>query len=59
MEHDRGLPDEVIELQRFDEIGVPDQRTIGDGKITQKELLTAAILRKPSSSTEPLRKTEQ
>ena len=27
---DAGLADEVIELQRFDQIGVPDQRAVAD-----------------------------
>src|SRR5205823_1442670 len=35
MEHDRRLPDQIVELERLDQIGVPDHRAIGDREITE------------------------
>src|SRR5215471_5402509 len=35
MEDNRRLADQVVELERLDEVGVPDQRAIGDNDITQ------------------------
>src|ERR1700742_446277 len=34
MKDDRGLPDQVVELERLDEVSVPDQRAVADGEIT-------------------------
>ena len=33
MQDDRRLADQVVELQRLDEIGVPDHRAVGDGEV--------------------------
>jgi hypothetical protein len=35
MERDRRLADQIVELERLDEIGVPDHRTVGDGEVVE------------------------
>jgi len=35
LEHDGGLPDQIVELERLDEIGVPDHRPVGHGEIAE------------------------
>ena len=35
MEHDRRLSDQIVELERLDEIGVPDHRAVGNGEVVE------------------------
>src|SRR5437016_291547 len=36
MEHDHCLAEQIVELERLDEISVPDHRAIGDDEIAQR-----------------------
>jgi len=35
MQYHRRLADQIVELERLDEIGVPDSRTVGDGEVVE------------------------
>jgi hypothetical protein len=32
-DRDHGLADQIVELERLDQIGVPDQRAVGDADV--------------------------
>ena len=36
MEHDRGVAEQIVELERLDEIAVPDHRAVGDREIGER-----------------------
>src|SRR5271167_4348259 len=35
VERDRRLPDQIVELERLEEIGVPDHRAVGDAEVVE------------------------
>jgi len=35
IEHHRRLADQIVELERLDQIGVPDHRAVGDGEVVE------------------------
>ena len=56
---DGGLHDQVVVFERLDQVGVPDQRAVGDARCRRVCFQMSMIFCSPSSSTGPSRNTAQ
>ena len=56
---DHRLHDEVVELERLDQVGIPDQRTVGDLDVGHRVVDLVDQLRRLPRSISPVRNTAQ
>ena len=56
---DDGLRDQIVELQRLDQVGIPDQRAVGTRGRRQRRRTLRGSACEPSSSISPVRNTAQ